>query len=46
MLQILNSLDSGASSISVHIDFKYYKIQVTDNGCGMSSDELEAVADR
>ena len=35
-----NSLDAGATHITVKLDIVKYFVQVTDNGCGINHDDL------
>ena len=43
---VLNSVDSGASSITVRIDLPNFKIQVSDNGSGIAFGDLKLVGER
>jgi hypothetical protein len=44
---VQNSLEAGASlvELSLEEDDRYLSVKLTDNGCGMSSEELERVKD-
>lgn len=44
--QVFNAVDAGATLIAVRINFKFHKIQVIDNGCGMNSAHLDLVGTR
>ena len=43
---VANALDAGAICIAVRVDLSTYKIQVVDNGCGISQDQLQKVGNR
>ena len=43
---VMNSLDAGANCIAVRIDLSCLKIQVVDNGTGISSQQLEVIGKR
>ncbi|XP_041351315.1 uncharacterized protein LOC121370257 [Gigantopelta aegis] len=43
---VMNSLDAGANCIAVRIDLPCFKIQVVDNGTGISSEQLEMIGNR
>ncbi|XP_069680721.1 uncharacterized protein [Periplaneta americana] len=43
---VLNSIDAGATSIAIRVNFKFYKIQVVDNGCGMDLRDLDLLGTR
>ncbi|XP_021914580.1 uncharacterized protein LOC110827319 isoform X2 [Zootermopsis nevadensis] len=43
---VFNAVDAGATLIAVRINFKFHKIQVIDNGCGMNSAHLDLVGTR
>ena len=43
---VLNSLDAGASCITVRIDILNFKIQVSDNGNGIAFGDLKSVGER
>ncbi|XP_069118087.1 uncharacterized protein [Argopecten irradians] len=43
---VLNSVDAGATCIAVRIDLSCFKIQVVDNGTGMTQGQLELVGQR
>lgn len=43
---VLNSIDAGATSIAVRVDLKKYKIQVIDNGRGLSLSDMNVVGTR
>lgn len=43
---VLNSLDAGASCITVRIDIPNFKIQVSDNGNGIALGDLKSVGER
>jgi hypothetical protein len=44
--QVLNAIDAGATSIAVRVNFKFHKIQVVDNGCGLISRDLDLIGTR
>lgn len=43
---VLNALDAGATCIAVRLNMPYHKVQVVDNGHGMSRDQLENCGER
>lgn len=43
---VLNSLDAGASSVDVTFDLKEWAFSVTDNGRGMTEEDLQLIGDR
>ena len=43
---VLNSLDAGASNITVRIDVPNFKVQVSDNGNGIAFGDLRLVGER
>ncbi|XP_071453808.1 DNA mismatch repair protein Mlh3-like [Hetaerina americana] len=43
---VMNSLDAGASSIVIHLDFPHFKLEVDDNGHGITFDNLHHVGIR
>ncbi|OWF50497.1 uncharacterized protein LOC110450333 [Mizuhopecten yessoensis] len=43
---VLNSVDAGATCVAVRIDLSCFKIQVVDNGTGMTKGQLELVGQR
>ena len=43
---VLNSLDAGASTVTVRIDIPNFKIQVSDNGSGIAFEDLKRVGER
>ncbi|XP_052269222.1 uncharacterized protein LOC127870783 isoform X2 [Dreissena polymorpha] len=43
---VLNSLDAGATCIAVRIDLDSFKVQVVDNGSGISRNEMELLGNR
>ncbi|XP_007235804.3 DNA mismatch repair protein Mlh3 isoform X1 [Astyanax mexicanus] len=43
---VLNSIDAGATCIAVKIDIEACKVQVIDNGSGMSREDMEKVGTR
>lgn len=43
---VLNSLDAGASSVTVRIDMPNFKIQVSDNGSGIAFEDMKLVGER
>jgi hypothetical protein len=46
VLQVLNAIDAGATSIAVRVHFKFHKIQVIDNGYGLNSTHLDLIGTR
>jgi DNA mismatch repair ATPase MutL len=46
VVQVLNSVDAGASAVAVRVDLKNFKIQVIDNGCGLSKSDLNVIGTR
>ncbi|XP_047248822.1 DNA mismatch repair protein Mlh3 isoform X1 [Girardinichthys multiradiatus] len=43
---VLNSIDAGATCVGVRIDMEAFKVQVIDNGSGMTSEDMENVGIR
>ncbi|KAL3873908.1 hypothetical protein ACJMK2_036986 [Sinanodonta woodiana] len=43
---LLNALDAGATCVAVRLDFSCFKVQVVDNGKGMSTEDLEVLGER
>ena len=43
---VLNSIDAGATSVAVRVDLPYFKIQVVDNGSGITLEQLSSVGQR
>lgn len=43
---ILNSIDAGATCVGVRMDMEAMKVQVIDNGAGMSAEDMESVGNR
>lgn len=43
---VLNSLDAGASCISVRVDIPAFRVQVVDNGSGVKSEDLNLLGVR
>ena len=43
---VLNSIDAGASNITLRVDIPNLKIQVSDNGCGITFGDLKLVGER
>lgn len=43
---VLNSIDAGANCVGVRLNMEALKIQVIDNGAGMSPEDLERVGNR
>lgn len=43
---VVNSLDAGATCVSVRVDIPSFRLQVIDNGCGISKDDLELLGER
>ncbi|KAJ1528495.1 hypothetical protein ONE63_006902 [Megalurothrips usitatus] len=43
---VLNSIDAGSKSIAVRLDINNFRIQVVDNGCGLSSSDLNFIGMR
>ncbi|XP_035808273.2 DNA mismatch repair protein Mlh3 isoform X1 [Amphiprion ocellaris] len=43
---ILNSIDAGATCVGVRMDMDAFKVQVIDNGAGMSAEDMECVGNR
>ncbi|KAF7670249.1 hypothetical protein LDENG_00043270 [Lucifuga dentata] len=43
---ILNSIDAGATCVCVRMDMVAFKVQVIDNGSGMSAEDMEGVGNR
>ncbi|XP_060938796.1 DNA mismatch repair protein Mlh3 isoform X2 [Limanda limanda] len=43
---LLNSLDAGATCVGVRLDMESLKVQVLDNGTGMSAEDMERVGNR
>ncbi|XP_032219608.2 DNA mismatch repair protein Mlh3 isoform X2 [Nematostella vectensis] len=43
---VTNALDAGASCINVHVDIPSFRVQVSDNGSGITKDNLEILGQR
>ncbi|XP_030574842.1 DNA mismatch repair protein Mlh3 isoform X2 [Archocentrus centrarchus] len=43
---ILNSIDAGATCVGVRMDMEAFKVQVIDNGAGMSAEDMDCVGNR
>lgn len=43
---ILNSIDAGATCVGVRTDMEAFRVQVIDNGAGMSAEDMEWVGSR
>lgn len=43
---ILNSIDAGATCVGVRMDMEAFKVQVIDNGAGMSAEDMKCVGNR
>ena len=43
---VLNSIDAGATSVAVRVDLPYFKIQVVDNGSGISFEQFSSLGQR
>lgn len=43
---LLNSIDAGATCVGVRMDMEAFKVQVIDNGCGMTAEDMERVGSR
>ncbi|BFZ12012.1 hypothetical protein BsWGS_15051 [Bradybaena similaris] len=43
---VLNSIDAGASSVAVRVDLTCFRIQVVDNGKGISLDQFQLIGER
>ncbi|XP_008281152.1 DNA mismatch repair protein Mlh3 isoform X1 [Stegastes partitus] len=43
---ILNSIDAGATCVGVRMDMDAFKVQVIDNGAGVSAEDMECVGSR
>ncbi|CAN9502193.1 unnamed protein product [Ophioblennius macclurei] len=43
---LLNSIDAGSTCVGVRVDMEAFKVQVIDNGAGMSAEDLERVGKR
>ncbi|CAG8470821.1 9633_t:CDS:10 [Ambispora gerdemannii] len=47
MLELIqNSLDASATVIEIHVDVSNYFLQVLDNGCGISPEDLQKIGQR
>lgn len=46
LLQVLNSLDAGATCVAVRVDLSIFRIQVVDNGEGVSQTDLKYLGRR
>lgn len=43
---VLNSIDAGASNVTLRVDIPNLKIQVSDNGCGITFGDLKLAGER
>ncbi|XP_068563098.1 DNA mismatch repair protein Mlh3 isoform X2 [Cebidichthys violaceus] len=43
---ILNSIDAGATCVGVRMDMEAFKVQVVDNGSGITAEDMECVGNR
>ncbi|XP_058471863.1 DNA mismatch repair protein Mlh3 [Solea solea] len=43
---VLNSIDAGATCVGVRVDMESLKVQVIDNGAGMSDEDMDCVGNR
>ncbi|XP_071375654.1 DNA mismatch repair protein Mlh3-like [Centroberyx affinis] len=43
---MLNSIDAGATCVGVRMDMEAFKVQVIDNGSGMTVEDMECVGNR
>ncbi|TNN28969.1 DNA mismatch repair protein Mlh3 [Liparis tanakae] len=43
---ILNSIDAEATCVGVRVDMEAFKVQVVDNGAGMTAEDMECVGNR
>ncbi len=43
---VLNAIDAGATSVAVRVDLPCYKIQVVDNGHGITTDQFTLIGER
>ena len=43
---VLNSVDAGALCVAVRIDLPCFKVQVVDNGCGLTEEQLHIIGQR
>ncbi|KAM4724230.1 DNA mismatch repair protein Mlh3 isoform 2-T2 [Anableps anableps] len=43
---VLNSIDAGATCVGVRMDMEAFKVQVIDNGSGMTAEDIERVGIR
>lgn len=43
---VLNSIDAGATCVGVRVDMDAFKVQVVDNGAGISADDMDRVGSR
>ncbi|KAM9294344.1 DNA mismatch repair protein Mlh3 [Gastrophryne carolinensis] len=43
---LLNSVDAQATCIAIRVDLEVFRVQVVDNGCGISSEDLELLGQR
>ncbi|XP_038147400.1 DNA mismatch repair protein Mlh3 isoform X1 [Cyprinodon tularosa] len=43
---VLNSIDAGATCVGVRVDMDAFKVQVIDNGSGMTAEDMERVGIR
>ncbi len=44
--QVHNALDAEATCVAVKLNFKIFKLQVVDNGVGITKEHLEAIGTR
>ena len=43
---VLNSIDARATNIAIHVDLLHLSIKVTDNGVGISKEDMEVIGER
>lgn len=43
---VLNSIDAEANCIAVNLNLPVYQIQVIDNGCGISAEQMNIIGTR
>lgn len=46
IFKVENALDAGSTSVAVRLNFETFNLQVIDNGCGLTKDQLDLIGTR